>query len=158
LSSTGRDRVLGTGFIAPPVTPGFTESNPPLWCCLIRTFLARVPVPWRRSPWAALAARAEPAHRSGHGVAMVWPWRHPGVVPMGSDPHGNHTGSPPYPRQLTRDTEGRQEGKARNEEPSPPAALRLRAYGGRERTGQLFWLRNPRSRVCYSPLPRAHRP
>ena len=33
------------------------------------------------------------------GVAMVPPRRLTGVAPMGPDPHGNHTGSPPYPRQ-----------------------------------------------------------
>ena len=39
------------------------------------------------------------AARPGPGVTLVSPRRYAGVVPMGSAPHGNHTGSAPYPHE-----------------------------------------------------------
>jgi hypothetical protein len=44
--------------------------------------------------------------RPSYGDATVSPWRDPGVVPMGTDPHGSHTGMTPGRHQGCTSTTG----------------------------------------------------
>ena len=90
------------GWIVARVSPalGFTHPNraipnPPSAPCPFwrqRGCPVALAIPQRL--WFWLPATTVPK-ASGAGVTPVWPRRYPGVVPMGTAPHGDHTGVPP---------------------------------------------------------------